>query len=268
MRKPWIGGNWKMHKTVDEARSTATALAKILAESGSGAGGSVDVALFPPFPLLSTVGDALQSAGATSILLGGQTLSEHESGAYTGEVSGTMLSSLGCRLVLVGHSERRHVFGESDTAVNAKLRQACRCGLDPVLCVGETLEERESGQTESVIQRQIEAGFEGVELAQAKRVTVAYEPVWAIGTGKVATTEQAVEVHAAIRSRLASRFGKDYGQALRIHYGGSVKPDNVEALIGEEEIDGALVGGASLDADSFATLVSKAGVASRAGFES
>jgi len=255
MRKPWIGGNWKMHKGVSEARNTAKALVGLLASGPR----DVDVVLFPSFPLLATVSEAVRGS---NVAVGGQTVSEYASGAYTGEVSGGQLTSLGCTTVLIGHSERRHVFLETDAVIRKKLDRALLCGLEVVLCVGEKLEEREAGATEKVVGRMVRAGLEGIDAQVLDRVSIAYEPVWAIGTGKVATPEQAGEVHSFIRHLFGDLFGKERAARLRIHYGGSVKADNVASLLAEEEIDGALVGGASLEAEPFFELVRNAATAS------
>ncbi len=254
MRKGWIGGNWKMQKLLSEASATASDVVRMSAEVGD----SVDVVIYPPFPYLMEI---VAKTEGSPIQVGGQNLSDQEYGALTGDVSGPMLKSVGCTSVLVGHSERRHIFGESNDLIAKKLKMALKADLDAVLCVGETLEQRESNQTEKVVTEQVRSALAGIGAEEADRITVAYEPVWAIGTGKVATPEQAVEVHKIIRDLLGRCIGKDYADRTRIHYGGSVKVDNIETLVSNDDIDGTLVGGASLDAGSFAELVQRTGVA-------
>jgi triosephosphate isomerase len=217
----------------------------------------VDTAVCPPFPYLAVVAEALQGS---PVAVGAQDLFwEIEDGAFTGEVSAKMLCDAGCAYAIVGHSERRHVLGETDETVRRKLGAALDGGLSPILCVGELLEEREAGRTESVVERHVTEGLKGLDAAAMAKVTLAYEPVWAIGTGKTATPEQAQEVHAFIRSLVAVQFGRKTADALRIQYGGSVKPGNAADLLGQPDIDGALVGGASLKADSFQAIVASAG---------
>ncbi len=242
--KPLVAGNWKMYKD----RASAIATARALRES-VGATSNPEVAVFPPFPFLAEVGDVLKGS---SITLGAQDLHPGKEGAFTGAVSGGMLKSVGCRQVIVGHSERRHVFGESDELVGRKVVAALESELDPILCVGEVLEEREQGLTEGVVLRQLEAGVRFTSEAAVGRVIVAYEPVWAIGTGRNATPGQATEVHQKIRG-----WYEMHGipHRLRILYGGSVKPDNIDALMREPDIDGVLVGGSSLDPASFTRIV-------------
>ena len=256
MRRLFIAGNWKMNLN----RKEALALAKgLVAEIGSVR--QVDLAVCPPFVYLEAVGGAI--AGST-LTLGGQNLYFQPPGAYTGEVAGAMLKDVGCTYVIVGHSERRHVLAETDGLVSAKVRAALGCGLRPILCVGELLEEREAGKTEAVVRRQVEAGLTDVPAADLGRVTIAYEPVWAIGTGRNATPEQATEVHTFIREVITGLYSKGAAQGLIVQYGGSVKPENAEELLAEEEIDGALVGGASLKVDSFVGIV-RAAVAVKRG---
>jgi triosephosphate isomerase (TIM) len=239
-RTALVAGNWKMYK--DRAGSKSTALAL---REAAGTVREPEVAVFPPFPFLADVADAL---AGSAIAVGAQDLYPGKEGAFTGEVSAWMLESAGCRLVLVGHSERRHVLGESDELVAKKLRAALDAKLAPILCVGETLAERERGETWTVIERQLSTAFHG-HGGPRGIVTIAYEPVWAIGTGKNATPAQASEVHGQIRA-----WCRD--ARVRILYGGSVKPENVDSLAKEREIDGVLVGGASLDPSSFVRLVS------------
>lgn len=246
-RTPLIAGNWKMYKTATEGAALARELRERL-----GSGGGVEVAVCPPFPALAAVGTALQGSG---IALGAQDMHWEKEGAFTGAVSAGMLLDLGCRFVILGHSERRQHFGETDAAVRRKVRAALATGLTPIVCVGETLAERDAGQTLAVVARQVRAALEGLTGADLGRLALAYEPVWAIGTGRTATPEQAQEVHAALRRLLAEQGG---GSATRILYGGSVKAENAAALLRESEIDGALVGGASLVAEQFARIVEAA----------
>jgi len=246
-RTPLIAGNWKMYKTATEGTALARELRQRL-----GSGGGVEVAVCPPFPALVAVGTALQGSG---IALGAQDMHWEKEGAFTGAVSAGMLLDLGCRFVILGHSERRQHFGETDAAVRRKVRAALAAGLTPIVCVGETLAERDAGQTLAVVARQVRAALEGLTGADLGRLALAYEPVWAIGTGRTAAPEQAQEVHAALRRLLAEQGG---GSATRILYGGSVKAENAATLLRESEIDGALVGGASLVAEQFARIVEAA----------
>lgn len=249
MRRILVAGNWKMNG--DEAANTALIDGIV---SGAPQGERVDLLVCPPFPYLASVGRKL---AGSDVRLGAQTVSEHAKGAYTGEVSAGMLRELGCRYVIVGHSERRALFGETSAAVAAKFSAALDAGLTPILCVGETLEDREAGQTETVIDEQLDAvlgqsGADGI-----KRAVIAYEPVWAIGTGRTATPDQAQDVHRHIRSRVAAN---DAGIAagVQILYGGSVKGENAEGLFGMPDIDGGLIGGASLKADDFLAIADAA----------
>ncbi|MDQ0285144.1 triosephosphate isomerase [Desulfofundulus luciae] len=247
MRIPLLAGNWKMYKTVAEA----VEFVRRLKEALSGVRG-VEVAVCPPFTALYAV--ARELAGS-NIALGAQNMYWVEEGAYTGEVSPVMLKEIGCRYVILGHSERRQYFGENDENVNAKVKAALKHGLVPIVCVGERLEEREAGHTEEVIAGQVRrslAGLSGTELAG---LVVAYEPVWAIGTGRTALPEDAQQVNAFIRHLLAGMGGREAARQVRIQYGGSVKPENAAELLGQPDIDGALVGGASLKVDSFAAIV-------------
>ncbi len=236
--------------TADEADSLTRSLLLLISDVQS-----VDVVLCPPFTALITVSQALEGSG---FLLGAQNMHEEEEGAYTGEISAVMLLSLGVSHVILGHSERRYYFSESDPQIREKVASALRAGLRPILCVGESLSERESGNMESVLAGQLEGCLEGIEISGADDLVVAYEPVWAIGTGQTATPEQAQEVHAFIRAKLTQFFGVDLAGMIRIQYGGSVKPDNAANLMEQPDIDGALVGGASLDAESFAAIVRSA----------
>jgi triosephosphate isomerase len=247
MRKPLIAGNWKMYLDA----KTGVDLAKAVAGGVRGLGDR-DVLICPGFPLLSDVAKAVSGSG---VMLGAQNLYCEKEGAFTGEVSADMLLSVSCTHALVGHSERRHVFNEGDELVNRKVLFALGKGLKPVLCVGERLEEREAGKTEKVVGDQVRRGLAKVEAARMGDVTVAYEPVWAIGTGRTATPEDADAVHAFIRSLAAGMYGGQVAGSLRILYGGSVKPENIDGLMKKDNIDGVLVGGASLKADSFLRIV-------------
>ena len=247
MRKPFIAGNWKMNLGL----ASATELARGLKEQLSGVT-AVDIGVFPPALLLADVADALTGTG---IVVGAQNMHFEESGAFTGENSATAIKSVGGTHVLLGHSERRHVFGEPDEMINRKLHAAHTMGISPIVCVGETLEQREAGETAAVVERQVRTAFGGITREQALATVIAYEPVWAIGTGKTATPRQANEVHAIIRKLVAEMYDTGLAESLRIQYGGSVKPGNASALIGEPDIDGFLVGGAALKVDSFVSIV-------------
>ena len=247
MRRPFLAGNWKMNL---DRRDALDLVHKVRAAADRRA--DVDVAVFPSFVYLDEVARAL---AGSRVRLGAQDMCHEDAGAFTGAVSAAMLKDVGCELVILGHSERRHVFGESDELVGAKVKKALAAGLDPVLCVGETIDEREAGRTEEVVRRQLVTGLDGVSAADMAKVTVAYEPVWAIGTGLTATPEQAGEVHVYLRGVLAGLYDEALADSVRIQYGGSVKPSNVTELMGVEGIDGALVGGASLDGDSFTAII-------------
>jgi len=249
MRKPFVAGNWKMHTVAAEAEALVAAIAEGAPKAG------VDLAVCPPFVHLRSVAKTLEG---TNVSVGAQNMHFEPKGAFTGEISAAMLLDAGCRCVILGHSERRHVFGESDGLVAHKMTAALSAGLRPILCVGETLDERESGQTMEVNERQIRAGLEGVRAEDMAAVTIAYEPVWAIGTGKTATPDQAQEAHAAIRGVLADLFGDDIAAATRILYGGSVKPENAAEIFSRPDVDGGLIGGASLKADSFLAIAKAA----------
>jgi triosephosphate isomerase len=242
MRTPLVAGNWKMHGS----RSETSSLIKGI-QGGLESDQTVEVMVIPPFPYLA---EAAALIGASAIALGAQDLSPHESGAFTGEVSAAMLADCGCSAVLVGHSERRTLHGETDELVAAKFEAAQRSGLTPVLCVGETLAEREAGETNQVVARQVAAVLGRAGINAFRNAVIAYEPVWAIGTGRTATPAQAQEVHANIRAQLTSDDATIGGQ-VRILYGGSVKPDNAAEIFAQQDIDGGLIGGASLKADSF-----------------
>ena len=258
-RRPRIvAGNWKMNRTAPEGSALARELASLHAADPAATTAPV-VVLCPPYPALESVGRALAGTG---MQLGAQDLHAETHGAFTGEVSGAMLAAVGCRWVIVGHSERRALMGETDAQVAAKLRAAQRDGLTPIVCVGETLAEREGRRTEEVLVRQVTAAFHGLGAGAARAAVVAYEPVWAIGTGKVATTEQARDAHRVIRLTLDRVVGAGAGADMPILYGGSVNAGNAAALFAENDVDGALVGGASLEAASFWKIV---GAAASAG---
>ena len=252
MRKKLIIGNWKMYTTAAEAGRLAKAVV-----DGVGMEDRVCVAVCPPFPYLALVGEILKGS---HVAIGAQNLYPEKEGAFTGEVSPTMLLDLGCKYVILGHSERRHKMGETDAFINQKIRVALAAGLDVILCVGETLDERKAGQTEAVLDRQLIQGLAGMSADTLVHLMIAYEPVWAIGsTGHHATPQQAQEAHAVIRHRFGQMFGKESAQTLAIQYGGSVKPDNAAALLSRLGVDGALIGGASLNADQFLAIV-RAGI--------
>jgi triosephosphate isomerase len=250
MRQPLVAGNWKMHGSRAENASLVSGLLDLLQP-----GKRAEILLCPPFPYLMETGRLLKDSGVS---LGAQSVCAESQGAFTGEVSAAMLKDVGCRYVLVGHSERRQLFGESDALVARKFVAAQGQGLVPVLCVGETLEEREGGQTASVVSRQLEAVLAVTGVTSLARAVIAYEPIWAIGTGRTASPDQAQEVHAMIRAKVAERDGT-IGGSVRILYGGSVKASNAQELFAMPDIDGGLVGGASLKADEFARICAGAG---------
>jgi triosephosphate isomerase len=251
MRQKIIAGNWKMNKDVDES----AALINGLKESLKNVSDAVEVVLCPPYTSLTLASQLLRG---NRLKLGAQNMHYEDDGAYTGEISGRMLRSIGCEYVILGHSERRTYFQESDSVVNRKIMKALALGLKPIACVGETLDERERGLTEVVVSKQVRGILEGVPAGGLRRLVVAYEPVWAIGTGKNATPQQANEVHKLIRDLVSKLFDQGVSEGLVIQYGGSVKPDNAAELLQQPDIDGALVGGASLKADSFAEIVKAA----------
>ena len=246
-RKPLVAANWKMYKTIAEAIS----FVKLIQEE-TGPCNDREVVIAPPYTALKPVRDILKQGGYS---LAAQNSHWEEKGAFTGEVSPVMLKDIGCEYTIVGHSERRQLFGESDRTVHLKAVSLFKEGIVPVICVGEVLDQREQGKTFEVIGSQLDGALNGLSLAQAEQLVIAYEPVWAIGTGKTATPGQAQEVHAFIRERVKSIFNKEVEKKARILYGGSVKPDNIDALIAEPDIDGALVGGASLDVGSFKRII-------------
>jgi triosephosphate isomerase (TIM) len=249
VRTPFIVGNWKMNKTASEAAVLVRDFLRLCPQATG-----IEVGLAPPFTALQTVRDAL--GPDTPYQLGAQNLFWEDKGAFTGEISGPMLRDLGCRFVIIGHSERRQYFGEQDEWTNKKMHAALRSDLRAILCVGETLAEREAGLTESIVRRQLRAGLAGLDKQHMSRVALAYEPVWAIGSGRAATPEQAVSVHRLLRKSVHDQWNPEVANALPILYGGSVTPQNIGSFISCEEIDGALVGGACLDPASFATLTS------------
>lgn len=255
-RTPLIAGNWKMHRGVAESVALARAVLHRLDRAASS-----EVVIAPVFTALHAVHEALGAGlparGGARVALAAQDVFWEDEGAFTGEISAPLLKDVGCAYVIVGHSERRQHFGETDDAVRRKVGAALSHGLSAIVCVGETLEQREAGRTEAIVLGQLDAAVQG--LSTLERVVVAYEPVWAIGTGRTAQAADAQAVHAAIRARLAGRFGASEGERVRILYGGSVKPSNAAELLAQPDIDGALVGGASLEAESFVAIVEAAG---------
>ena len=247
MRTPVIAGNWKMNKTVAEA----VALASEIKEKVTGVE-NVKIIVCPVFTAVKSVADVLKG---TNVKVGAQDMYWETSGAYTGEVSGEMLLEAGAEYVIIGHSERRQYFGETNETVNKKLKKALSIGLKPIVCIGETLADREAGTTEAVVGKQVKEGFVGLTAEEMKGTIIAYEPVWAIGTGKTATAEQAEAVHAFVRNLIAQLWDKETADAVIIQYGGSMKPENVASLLAQPDIDGGLIGGAALKADSFEKLV-------------
>jgi triosephosphate isomerase len=246
-RIPLIAGNWKMFKTCNEAVDAATRLTELVSDIDN-----IDIVIAPTFTSLAVVSDVIRD---TRIDLGAQDIFWEKEGAFTGQISAPMLISAGCQYVIIGHSERRQYFGETDETVNKKMKAASDSGLIPILCVGETEIQRDEKKTFSVLDKQMEKGLEGLSLDEHRSLVIAYEPVWAIGTGKTATPDQVQEVHAFLRERIEKKFGDMFAKATRILYGGSVKPDNVSELMALPDIDGALVGGASLQPDSFSKII-------------
>jgi len=253
MRKPMIAGNWKLHKTISEATSLVSELIPAVASNQN-----VEIVVAPVYTALSKVAETLADS---NIKLAAQNCYPEPQGAFTGEVSPLLLKDAGCEYVIIGHSERRQLFAETDESVNSKALALAESGLGTIFCIGETLEERESGKMFDVLRQQVTAGLKDLTANQMQTVVVAYEPVWAIGTGKVATDEQAQEVHAFIRGLLAELYDAQTAAATRILYGGSVKPGNVDGLMTQPDVDGALVGGASLKADDFARIANFEAVA-------
>lgn len=251
MRIPFIAGNWKMNTD----RASAVALAEGLAKAAESIE-RVDLAVCPPSCYLDAVGRAV---AGSKVALGAQNMYHEANGAFTGELSAAMLLDLGCTYVILGHSERRHIFGETDEQINKKVHAALEAGLKPIVCVGELLSEREADETMAVIGRQFDGSLAGLTPERMKNIVIAYEPVWAIGTGKVATPQQAEDIHLALRKIIEDRYNISIADSVRIQYGGSVKPDNAAELLGQPDIDGALVGGASLKVEQFVGIVEKAG---------
>jgi triosephosphate isomerase len=246
-RLPFIAGNWKMNKTVEEALDLIRQLKASLPNIEE-----VEVAVAPSFTALYAVSQELKGS---SIRLAAQNLFYEEKGAFTGEISPLMLKEIGCQYVIIGHSERRQFFGEIDETVNRRMKAALGQNVKPIFCIGETLREREEGKTFSVIERQVEGGLRAIGEKEVRSIAIAYEPVWAIGTGKTATPQQAEEVHCFIRERLARLYSQEIAERIRIQYGGSVTPENIKGLMNQENIDGALVGGASLKSETFSKIV-------------
>jgi triosephosphate isomerase len=248
MRKPVIAGNWKMYKLLDEAVQTALALKPLVANANH-----CEVVIAPVFTALKTVADRLE--GSNINVSAQDCAAQNAFGAQTGEVTATMLKDVGCTHVIIGHSERRQFYGETNETVNRKTRSALEAGLMAIVCVGEMLEQREAGQAESVVKTQLNQGLDGLTVRDMERIIIAYEPVWAIGTGKTATPEQAQEMHGYIRGEIGASHGNSVSNSIQILYGGSVKPDNIASLMDQPDVDGALVGGASLEAESFSKIV-------------
>ena len=246
-RTPLIAGNWKMNTNLGEAEQLALAVVRAAADVLDR-----EVMIAPPFTAMGQVADILHDS---RVILAAQNICWAEEGAFTGEISPTMLKEMGGTMAIIGHSERRHIFGESNELINRRLTGAIENELVPILCIGEKLAERESGQTWSVLEEQIRKGLAGITIIDPTKLVIAYEPVWAIGTGKTASPEQAQEAHAFIRKLVATMYEKDIASQIRILYGGSVVPDNVDALMSQEDVDGALVGGAALNADSFTRII-------------
>ena len=250
MRTPFVCANWKMHKTVDETVKYVKELRGLVKDLSG-----VEVVVAPPFTCIHAAAEAARSS---NVILAAQDLHWEREGAFTGEVSGPMIREAGAEFVMVGHSERRTLFGETDAIVNRKLAAAFAAGLCPIACIGETLDQRERQETFDVLDRQIKVGFDGLTGEQLKQIVIAYEPVWAIGTGRNATPAQAAEAHGHIRTRIRQWFGPDAAELCHVIYGGSVKPDNIRDLAAQPDVDGALVGGASLDVRQFLAILNGA----------
>lgn len=246
MRTPLIAGNWKMNKTISDAREMVSSLLQMIDSN------EAEVVLAPPFTALGAVNDIIRG---TKVKLGAQNVFWEESGAYTGEISPRMLVDIGCSYVIIGHSERREYFGETNTSVNKKIVASLKNGLSPILCVGEKIEEREKGKTFDVLEDELGEGLKGLTPEQISKLVIAYEPIWAIGTGKTAKPEEANESHLFIRGWLKDSSGTESSKNIRIIYGGSVTPDNIDGLMAQKDIDGALVGGASLKVEGFARII-------------
>ena len=247
MRRPIIAGNWKMNENIAESVELVSQLRELVSGVRE-----VEIVVAPPYTALGSVADAIKGS---NIFLSAQNIFWEESGAFTGEVAPLMLKDIGCQYAIVGHSERRQYFGETSETVNKRLKAALKVSLTPIVCIGEVLEEREAEKTLDVIEQQLKEGLNGLSADEMEKVVIAYEPVWAIGTGKTATPDQAQEVHRFIRKLMTQIFSEKVAEGTRILYGGSVKPDNVDQLMSQKDIDGALVGGASLKADSFARII-------------
>ena len=250
MRKKVIAGNWKMNKDLNESQNLVSGII-----DGLGNENKCDVVVCPPFTSLNEVHSLIKN---TPIKLGAQNVYYETDGAFTGEVSTGMLKSVGCDYVIIGHSERRTIFGEKDELINKKNKKALADGLKVIFCIGESLAQREEGITNSVVEKQLQKGLDGISSEELNNIIIAYEPVWAIGTGKTATPEQAQEVHAFIRNYISQKYSKESGEGLIIQYGGSVKPDNAASLLSQPDIDGALIGGACLKVDSFLSIIAAA----------
>ena len=250
MRKKVIAGNWKMNKDLNESQNLVSGII-----DGLGNENKCDVVVCPPFTSLNEVHSLIKN---TPIKLGAQNVYYETDGAFTGEVSTGMLKSVGCDYVIIGHSERRTIFGEKDELLNKKNKKALADGLKVIFCIGESLAQREEGITNSIVEKQLQKGLDGISSEELNNIIIAYEPVWAIGTGKTATPEQAQEVHAFIRNYISQKYSKESGEGLIIQYGGSVKPDNAASLLSQPDIDGALIGGACLKADSFLSIIAAA----------
>ncbi len=248
MRRKVIAGNWKMHKDLSESQNLISKLTNALNKEET----KCDVIICPPFTSLSEAAALVKN---TKVKLGAQNMYFEDKGAFTGEISAAMLKSVGCEYVILGHSERRTIFGESDSTVNKKIKKALSSGLRPIFCIGESLVEREKGITNEVVKRQVTEGLQQVSKGEMEKIIIAYEPIWAIGTGVNATPQQAQEVHVFVRNLIGEIFGSDTAEKQIIQYGGSVKPDNAADLLSQTDIDGALVGGACLDADSFMSII-------------
>jgi triosephosphate isomerase len=249
-KPPFVAGNWKMHMTIPEARNLAAAIVK-----ASGELAEAEIVVAPPFTALSEIKKILEGS---PVRLAAQNLFWEDKGAYTGEVSAPLLKDAGCRYVIIGHSERRQYFGETDAGVNSKIKAALKHDLLPIVCIGESLDERERGETNNKVEQQLLGGLDGINSDDFRQIVIAYEPIWAIGTGKTATPGQAEDVHAFVRGKLAQRYGNGPADYAIILYGGSVKPANSFALLSEKNIDGFLVGGASLEAESFIQITKEA----------
>jgi len=250
MRKKVIAGNWKMNMDLHQSQKLVSEII-----NGLGKDHKTEIIVFPPFTSLSEVNSLIKD---TSVRLGAQNMYYEESGAYTAEISADMLKSVGCEYIILGHSERRVIFNETDEVINKKIKAALTKELKPIFCIGELLEQRESGETMQVVSNQLNRGLEGISSEQIKNIIIAYEPVWAIGTGKTATPQQAQEVHSFIRELVAKKFSAAVAENLIIQYGGSVKPENTGELLSQKDIDGALVGGACLKSDSFLSIIASA----------